>query len=218
MIANHIQDALVQVKELQNKILEKQRFKGYSGRAKALSGTIALIVAAIMAISYYPKTVSAHIFGWGIVFVLAFILNYGALFHWFLFDKNVKRDFRKLRPTIDVFPALFVGGILTWCFIQSDQVHLLFGMWMCLYGLMSLANRHVLPRLYWIIGVFYLVCGTVFLLLSDTLFLNPWPMGFVFFIGEWLGAIILHFEDNLIQHIKNGFGLFEKIKEKKYVP
>ena len=64
----------------------------------------------------------------------------------FLFDKKVKRDFRKLRPTVDVFPAFFVGGILTWSFIQADQVQLLFGMWMSIYGLMSLANRHVLPR------------------------------------------------------------------------
>lgn len=32
MIANHIYHALEQVRDLQQKILEGQRFKGYSGR------------------------------------------------------------------------------------------------------------------------------------------------------------------------------------------
>ncbi len=203
MIIDHIHDAIAQVKVLQNKVVEKQRFKGYSEKDRALSGTLALVVAAVMYISNYPKTTSAHLLGRGIVFTFAFVLNYGALIYWFLFDKKVKRNFRKLRPTIDVFPALFVGGILTWCFIQADQVHLLFGMWMSIYGLMSLANRHVLPRLYWIIGVFYLFCGTILLLSTNADFLNPWPMGIVFFIGEWLGALILHFEDRLIEYLRN---------------
>jgi len=197
MIVDHIQEAITQVKVLQSKILEKQRFKGYSGRAKALSGTFALIITSVMALTNYPENVSAHLFGWGVFFVFGFIINYGALIQWFLFDQSVKRDIRKLRPTIDVFPAFFVGGILTWSLIQVGHVQMLFGMWMCVYGVMSFASRHVLPRIYWIVGVFYISCGTIYLLTSDASFLNPWPMGIVFFIGEWMGSIILHYEDIL---------------------
>lgn len=43
MIANHIHDALAQVRELQKNILDKQRFKGYSGRARAIAGSVALV-------------------------------------------------------------------------------------------------------------------------------------------------------------------------------
>ena len=203
MIVDHIQDAISQVRVLQNRILEKQRFKGYSGRARALSGTIALIIAALMALTNYPQTITAHLFGWGVVFVFGFILNYGALTHWFLFDQQVKRDIRKLRPTIDIFPAFFVGGIFTWSLIEVGQVQLLFGMWMCVYGVMSFATRNVLPKNYWIIGVFYIICGTVYLLLPSTSFLNPWPMGIVFFVGEWMAGIILHYEDNLNLSFRN---------------
>ena len=56
MIVNHIHQALAQVQELQQKVLEKQRFKGYSGRARAISGTLALLAAPIMASAYFPKT------------------------------------------------------------------------------------------------------------------------------------------------------------------
>ncbi len=196
MLAKHITDAIKQVKELQKNILEKQRFKGYSGRARFLSGSVALTIAVVMVSSKYPNDVAAHLIGWGIVFIFGFILNYGALIHWFLFDKSVKRDIRRLRPTIDVFPAFFVGGVLTWKLIQVDQVQLLFGMWMCIYGVMSLATRHVLPRRYWAVGIFYLTCGTVYLLTPDTSFLNPLPMGIVFFLGELVGGLILHYDLN----------------------
>ena len=129
MFASHIQDALSQVRELQQKILEKQRFKGYSGRARALAGTIALLAAFIMSTSGFPKTNSAHLYGWGAVFCFGLLINYGALLNWFLFDAKVQRDFRKLRPIIDAFPPLLVGGILTLVLILQNQHQLLFGIW-----------------------------------------------------------------------------------------
>ena len=49
MIANHIHDALAQVRELQQRILERQRFRGYSGEARMSAGTFALVGAWIMA-------------------------------------------------------------------------------------------------------------------------------------------------------------------------
>ncbi|MFQ5753140.1 MAG: hypothetical protein ACE5HI_14200 [bacterium] len=193
-------------------------FKGYSGRARALSGTVALIAAVIMASSSFPKVVSDHIYGWGLVFVVGFVLNYGALIHWFLFDLQVKRDLRKLRPTLDAFPALFVGGVLTLALIKIEQVHLLFGMWMCLFGLTSLASRQVLPKMYWVVGLFYISCGTYYLLTPDMSFLNPWPMGVVFFIGEWVGGIILHYDERLNSALNKILKNLFKIKETSYVP
>lgn len=195
MFTIHIQDALSQVRELQQKILEKQRFKGYSGRARALAGTTAILAALIMSTVSFPKTNTAHLYGWGCVFFIGLLINYGALLNWFLFDSKVQRDFRKLRPIVDVFPPLLVGGILTLAFISQNQHQLLFGIWMCLFGLACLTSRTALPKLIWIVGLFYIFCGTVYLLFSDVSFLNPWPMGIVFFIGEWLGGIILHFDD-----------------------
>ncbi len=214
----HIHEAINQVRELQRKILEKQRFKGYSGRARAISGTVAILIAAIMTYSSYPKIIIAHIYGWGVVFLIGFILNYGALIHWFLFDSDVKRNIRKLRPTIDAVPALFIGAVLTLVLINVAQVNLLFGVWMCLYGLASLATRQVLPKFYWTIGVFYISCGTIYLLIPDTSFLNPWPMGIVFFIGEWAGGIILHFDEKLHFSLRHFLHNLVTSKDNSYVP
>ena len=194
MLVGHIRYALVQVQELQQKILEKQRFKGYSGRARAIAGTIAFLAAAILASPYYPRTVVAHILGWGIVFMLALILNFGAMLYWFLFDPAAKRDFRRLKPIIDAFPPLFVGAVLTYTMIRHGSHQYLFGIWMCLFGLTNLAMRHVLPRRIWLLGLSYILCGAICLVIPVS-FLNPWPMGITFLIGEWAAGFILHFDD-----------------------
>ncbi len=192
--ATTIYHALEQVRDLQQKIVERQRFKGYSGRVRAISGTVALLAAVVMSTSWYPQTYQAHVYGWGIVFLIGFFLNYGAMIHWFLFDPQVKRDIRRLKPTLDSLPALTVGGVLTATMILNQDYQYLFGIWMSLFGVANLASRHVLPRSIWIVGAYYIAAGAICLLAPSISFLNPWIMGIVFFIGEWTGGIILHFD------------------------
>lgn len=195
MIANHIHDALIQVQELKHKILEKQRFKGYSGRARALSGTLALAAAAALSFAAVPRTTSAHLAAWSVVFLLSVLLNFGAITYWFLFDPQAGRNPRRLRPVTDVLPPLLVGGILTLVLLLRGNYDDLSGTWMCLYGLANLAGRHALPRRILWIGVYYIAAGAAVLLLLNHSFLNPWPMGIVFFIGEWAGGTILHYDE-----------------------
>jgi hypothetical protein len=196
MIANHIHHALAQVRELQQKILENQRFKGYSGRARAIGGTVALLAAFAMSSPYYPHSAQVHVIGWGIVALIGILLNFGALIHWFLSDPKVKRDIRKLKPTLDALPAFLVGAVMTVAMLANGLPQYLFGIWMSLFGLANLASRHVLPKRIWMVGAYYLVCGSVFLLFPNISFRNPWPIGIVFFIGEWAGGVVLHFGDN----------------------
>src|SRR5262245_49503375 len=130
-IAGHIHLALAQVRELQQKILEKQRFRGYSGRARALSGTLALLAAAVMSTRWFPSGLIPLLTGWTVVFLIGAILNYGALIYWFLFDPEAKRDIRRLKPAADALPALFVGGLLSLVMIIHHQYEYLYGIWMC---------------------------------------------------------------------------------------
>lgn len=217
MISNQIHHALAQVRELQQTIIEKQRFKGYSGRARAISGTLALLAALFMSLPTYPETNASHLLGWTIIFLIGLLLNFGVLIHWFLFDPKVHRNIRRLKPTMDAFPSLFVGAVLTFAMVLANEHRFLFGIWMSLFGLANLASHHVLPRKIWVVGMFYLACGVMFLLKPDIPFTNPWPVGIVFFVGEWIGGIVLHFDNaattSLISSIKD----FLKIKESDHV-
>jgi hypothetical protein len=195
MISQHVQEALVQVRELQEAIVERLRFKGFSGPTRVASGTLALIAAAVMASPWFPQRTEAHLVGWGSVFTIALCLNGGALLYWFWNDAAVKRNVLRLSPVLDLIPPLAVGGVLTAALILHGMHRYLFGMWMCMFGLTNLASRHVLPRTICLVGLFYIVCGGFWLLAPKLSFLNPWPMGLVFFAGEWVGGLILYLDD-----------------------
>lgn len=204
MIASHIHDALDQVRRLQETIITKKMFRGYSGRARLLSGLAALLGAATLSFcSLIPATPAAHLIGWAIVLIVSVLLNYLALLYWFLFDAEVRRNPLMLKPALDALPALAVGGVLTLPLLAASQFNLLPGMWMCLYGLAQVSYRQSLPPGIYRVGLTYIVCGATLLLLSSgTLllpgiesealaFTNPWPMGISFFVGEWTGGAIM---------------------------
>jgi hypothetical protein len=191
MIANHIHDALAQVRKMRELILAKRNFRGYSGAARALGGLAALCGAAFISSIQISKTPESHLLVWGAVLSVSLVINYGALFRWFFFDKEAERDLRKLLPAIDALPALGAGAALTFALILHQQYGFLFGVWMLLYGLAHVSYRLSLPGENYIVGLFYILCGGVSLFIFND-FSNPWPMGITFFIGETIGGFIFN--------------------------
>ena len=76
MIANHIHDALAQVKKLQEFILVKRLFKGYSGKARLVSGAVALVGTMLLSSDKIPADSFYHLAGWGAVLFAGVLLNY----------------------------------------------------------------------------------------------------------------------------------------------
>jgi hypothetical protein len=192
MVANHVHDALRQVRELQRLVWDSQRFTGYSGRSRAVGGTLALAAAIIMSRAQLPTSAQAHLAGWAVVAAVAVIANYSGLLHWFMFHPKAARDVRRLMPTVDALPPLAVGALLSLVLVRHQLHDLLPGVWMCLYGLANLSSRRVLPAAIWPLGLFYVSSGAICLLAVDIPFTNPWPMGLVFGAGEWAGGLIFH--------------------------
>lgn len=200
-----IRQALLEVKHLRRNILEKQLFRGYSGRARAMGGCVALMVG--MAAQYLVAGMDARgiFLAWGLVFILALTFNYGAIGVWLLREGN--RQKTDLAFLLEVVPVWIVGGILTLALWNHGQADLLYGSWMCLFGLAQSISRSRLPRPMVWIGMYYIVCGAICLSLLEDMFRFPVIMGGVFFIGE-LGA-------GLIMHASDGAGGPGKYFEKK---
>ncbi len=193
MIASHIHDALAQVRKLQELILEKRNFRGYSGTARMMGGVAAIVGTLILASNtIIPKAPLFQLAGWSVILVVALALNYGALACWFFFDSEARRELLKLMPALDAMPALAIGAVLSLAVILQEQYQLLFGIWMCLYGLVHVVYRQSLPKANYVVGVFYMLSGSYCLLDPRISFVNPWPMGLVFFIGEVSGGYILY--------------------------
>ena len=192
MIANHIHDALAQVRKLQEFILEKKKFQGYSGVARMTGGFGALAGTIVLASDIVPKSPVPQLIGWCAILVIALASNYCALALWFFFDKEARRELLRLMPAFDAVPALAVGAVLSLAVILQEQYQFLFGIWMCLYGLVHVVYRLSLPKANYAVGIFYMLSGAWCLLDPRILFINPWPMGIVFFVGESVGGFILY--------------------------
>jgi len=199
MIANHIHDALGQVERMRALILERRRFQGYSGTARMLGGGVALALTFVLARFEALHTPLLQLAGWAIVLTAALILNYGGLALWLFGRRGAEHSLADLRPALEVLPALTIGAVLSLALVWHEQYNLLFGTWMCLYGLAHMGYRHSLPGgIIWV-GLFYQVAGIACLLAPNVTFLNPWPMGLVFFAGESIGGWILRNEKEFEQ-------------------
>ncbi|WOO43100.1 hypothetical protein [Rubellicoccus peritrichatus] len=191
-----IEEALRQVKDIQNRMLDKQRFKGYSGRARALGGCFALMAAMLVSLTSQPIDSMRVLYAWGAVFAFAASINFGALVYWFLSDPEVERDWRRVRPLVAVLPSLVVGFILTVTLVERGAFELLYGVWMLIYGLANFASRAVLPDGIRWAGWYYVLAGSYFLIFPTTAFTAPLAAGAVFFIGEWVAGLILHYDEH----------------------
>ena len=192
MVANHIHDALSQVRRLRSVVLEKRMFFGYSGKARMAGGALALGGAMVMSMESFPVDNMAHLMGWGVVLFFALIANYAGLCAWFLSGRKLHHDLPELIPALEAFPALAIGGVATAALVLRGEFALLFGIWMSLFGLVHVVYRLALPRANYGVGVFYMLAGTACLLSPSVRFTNPWTMGLVFFVGESLGGLILY--------------------------
>lgn len=191
MIANHIHDALGQVDRMRNLILDRRRFRGYSGVARMLGGGVALTVTFVLDRVEALHTPLLQLAGWTLVLATALLLNYGGLAFWYFRCRGSLRPLAELRPALEVLPALAIGAALSFTLVLREHYDLLFGVWMGLYGLAHMGYRHSLPRGIIAVGLFYQAAGIACLLTPGISFLNPWPMGLVFFAGESIGGWIL---------------------------
>ena len=192
MTAQQVRQAIAEVRELKDHIIERKRFRGYSGIARALGGLLAIVTAAILSSSHYPRSAYLHAPAWGALALAGFLINGTALLRWFLSDPEVGRDARRLIPVFYALPPFLVGCALTLSMLLHENYHYLFGVWMCCYGLTNLSQNQVLPSSIRVVGLFYIICGIVILTIWRVPFINPWPMGIVFFIGELWGGTIFY--------------------------
>ena len=184
---HHIHHALDQVRELRARVIENQEFRGYSGWARGTGGVLALLLAVVVSLPWYPQTILSHFWAWGILAAVAGLLNYCALGAWYL--KQEDRELAMLRPAVDALPPLAAGGVLTALLHYHGAHDLLFVVWMVVFGLVNMSSRRSLPMAIWYLGIYYLSCGALLALtIPEISFTNPWPMAIVFFVGELLGG------------------------------
>ena len=172
-------------------VVERTRFRGYSGWARIAGGVVALAGGVILSSSFVSRDPAVHFLGWGVVAIVALLLNYGAVWWWFRSLCAEDREVQSLLPLADPVPCLLAGAIGTFALFREGAFDLLMGSWMVMYGLVNLSARFTQPSAIAGVGWFYMAAGSVLLLITpEGSFLHPMMMGLTFFVGELWGGLV----------------------------
>lgn len=187
-----VHDALEQVREVRRRVLERQRFLGYSAGGRLAGGALTIVAAAVMSHPVFPAGAWAMAAAWTATALLAAAINFGLCLRWYRTLPDDLRHLGRLYPLLDIMPPLLLAIGATAALVLHGQFDLLFGVWTGLFGLVNFYSGHHLPSSIRALGMFYLCCGLLFLLHPGVTIMNPWPMALVYGTGEAVGSWIVH--------------------------
>jgi len=193
-----LRDALTQIAEIRQKVVEAEQFRGYRALPLAFSGVLALLAAWCQTL-WLPEPlhdITAYLLLWVGAAVLSMLVT-GWEMYWAVRRSGSDIDRHKTYLAVTQFlPAIGAGGLLTVVLYQTgppECLRLLPGLWCLLFSLGIFASCRLLPPVIVWPGVFYLFAGAVCLLTAQNdIGLSPWAMGLPFGIGQLLTAALLY--------------------------
>jgi len=195
--------ALAEISEIRAQVARGTQFRGYGPASTALTGTLALIVAGAQAV--WMKEGGREVLPFLAVWVATAAVSVAlAAFETIVRSRRVHSGFaaEMIQSAVEQFlPATIVGLLLTGVMLLAapKELWMLPGLWELIFSLGVFASCRFLPRQMFGVGLWYLVCGLVCLMMaSGSRILSPWEMGIPFGVGQLLVAAVLRygFEEN----------------------
>ena len=192
-----LRDALSQIAEIRQKVVEAERFRGYRSLPLAFSGILALSSACYQTLCLpEPVTnIEAYLFLWVGAAGLSMIAT-GWEMYCFLRRSGSALERHKTYLAVTQFlPAIGAGGLLTIILYRvgtPECLRLLPGLWCILFSLGIFASCRLMPPVIVWPGIFYMFAGAFCLMTAQNYELSPWAMGLPFGIGQLLTAALLY--------------------------
>ena len=193
-----LSQALAEIRAIRAQVARDTQFRGYGPASIAVSGVLALLVAA--AEIHWSREIGADglrfLAIWAGTAAVAVILTAGETI---IRARRVHSGFASAMIQAAVeqfFPALIVGVLLTGVLLRAapQQLWMLPGLWELIFSLGVFASCRFLPRQMFAVGVWYLACGlTCLMAASGSKALSPWEMGIPFGVGQLLVAVVLQY-------------------------
>jgi hypothetical protein len=192
-----LDQALAEIRRIRCQVARDTQFRGYGPASISASGLLALVVAGLQA--HWMRS-SADFYVFGAIWVATAVVSVALVAaQMTIRARRVHCGFaiEMVHSAVEQFlPALVVGVLLTGVLLRAapKEAWMLPGLWQLLFSLGVFASCRFLPRLTFVVGVWYLVAGlTTLVLQSESHALLPWSMGIAFGVGQLLVAAVLHY-------------------------
>jgi len=194
-----LQEALSEIQSIRSQVARGTEFRGYGPASIAVSGILALLVAAAQA-TWMTRHAGIDLNTWLSVWAgtaAVSVLLTGL--ETFVRARRVHVGFARemVQSAIEQFlPAVTVGFLLTVVMVRfaPQECWMLPGLWQLIFCLGVFASCRFLPRQMFAVGVWYLAAGLACLALGSVArTLSPWTMGIPFGVGQLLVAGVLQF-------------------------
>ena len=194
-----ITDAFDQIALIRRQVARAEMFRGYRAGTTAFSGVIAVFASHLTAkfeIGHGLRDGEYLSIWCAAAAVCLAVLALDITLRQWREPSALQRDLAW--SAVEHFvPALTAGLLLTLVLMKFayETVWMLPGLWMILFGLGIHASRRLLPRFSGLIAGYYLACGLVVLSLRQWAAFNPWTMGVVFGLGQFMAAALLRAQE-----------------------
>jgi len=190
--------ALAEISEIRAQVARGTQFRGYGPASIAVSGALALMVAATQA--HWMKEGGRDVVPFLAVWVATAAVSVAlTTFETIIRSRRVHSGFatEMIHSAVEQFlPASIVGLLLTGVMLLAapKESWMLPGLWELIFSLGVFASCRFLPRQMFAVGLWYLVCGlTCLMMASGPRILSPWEMGIPFGVGQLLVAAVLQY-------------------------
>jgi hypothetical protein len=191
-----LQQALSEIQSIRCQVARGTEFRGYGPASIAVSGILALLVAAAQARWMANTDIATWLGVWAATAAVSVLLTG---IETFVRARRVHVGFARemVQSAVEQFlPAVMVGFLLTVVMMRvaAQDCWMLPGLWELIFSLGVFASCRFLPRQMFVVGVWYLAAGLFCLAAgSVTRTLLPWTMGIPFGIGQLLVAALLQY-------------------------
>jgi hypothetical protein len=192
-----LQQALSEIQSIRSQVARGTEFRGYGPASIAVSGVLALLVAAVQS-RWMAKNADVAIWlgVWAGTAAVSVLLTG---IETFVRARRVHVGFARemVQSAVEQFlPAIMVGFLLAVVMVRvaAQDCWMLPGLWELIFSLGVFASCRFLPRQMFVVGVWYLAAG-LFCLAAGSVSrtLLPWAMGIPFGIGQLSVAAVLQF-------------------------
>jgi hypothetical protein len=192
-----LRDALTQITEIRLQLARTEVFRGYRAMPVAFSGGVAVLAAAIQAVTIPDPAVGVGPY-LGLWIGAAIVSALAAGLEMMIRARNsaspMTRDLTWL--AVEQFcPCLIGGALVTVVLVRAapESLWILPGLWQIFYSLGIFASCRLLPRPTFWVAVFYLGTGLgVLATAHGEAAFSPWAMGLPFGAGQLLAATVLY--------------------------